>query len=862
MELHINRRKRTLKAHPLMRNHFRVKFHLKSCYRTTKKQAFNFSTSVSPQFLLQNPCLQIPNLRPKRREFANLLQLSISRNPIIHYKIIHGQIIVSGLQSDTFLANILINVCSKSDRVDNARVVFDKMPHKNLITWSSMVSMYSQQGYSEEALMVFVDLQRKSGEHPNEFVLASVIRACTQLGVVEKGAQLHGFVVRSGFDQDVYVGTSLIDFYSKNGNIEEARLVFDQLSEKTAVTWTTIIAGYTKCGRSAVSLELFAQMRETNVVPDRYVVSSVLSACSMLEFLEGGKQIHAYVLRRGTEMDVSVVNVLIDFYTKCNRVKAGRKLFDQMVVKNIISWTTMISGYMQNSFDWEAMKLFGEMNRLGWKPDGFACTSVLTSCGSREALEQGRQVHAYTIKANLESDEFVKNGLIDMYAKSNLLTDAKKVFDVMAEQNVISYNAMIEGYSSQEKLSEALELFHEMRVRLFPPSLLTFVSLLGVSASLFALELSKQIHGLIIKLGVSLDLFAGSALIDVYSKCSYVKDARLVFEEMNEKDIVVWNAMFFGYTQHLENEEALKLYSTLQFSRQKPNEFTFAALITAASNLASLRHGQQFHNQLVKMGLDFCPFVTNALVDMYAKCGSIEEARKMFNSSIWRDVVCWNSMISTHAQHGEAEEALGMFREMMKEGIQPNYVTFVAVLSACSHAGRVEDGLNHFNSMPGFGIKPGTEHYACMVSLLGRSGKLFEAKEFIDKMPIEPAAIVWRSLLSACRIAGNVELGKYAAEMAISTDPKDSGSYILLSNIFASKGMWADVKKVRDRMDSSEVVKEPGRSWIEVNNKVNVFIARDTTHREADIGSVLDILIQHIKGAGYVPDATALLMND
>ncbi|CBI21510.3 unnamed protein product, partial [Vitis vinifera] len=744
-----------------MRNHFRVKFHLKSCYRTTKKQAFNFSTSVSPQFLLQNPCLQIPNLRPKRREFANLLQLSISRNPIIHYKIIHGQIIVSGLQSDTFLANILINVCSKSDRVDNARVVFDKMPHKNLITWSSMVSMYSQQGYSEEALMVFVDLQRKSGEHPNEFVLASVIRACTQLGVVEKGAQLHGFVVRSGFDQDVYVGTSLIDFYSKNGNIEEARLVFDQLSEKTAVTWTTIIAGYTKCGRSAVSLELFAQMRETNVVPDRYVVSSVLSACSMLEFLEGGKQIHAYVLRRGTEMDVSVVNVLIDFYTKCNRVKAGRKLFDQMVVKNIISWTTMISGYMQNSFDWEAMKLFGEMNRLGWKPDGFACTSVLTSCGSREALEQGRQVHAYTIKANLESDEFVKNGLIDMYAKSNLLIDAKKVFDVMAEQNVISYNAMIEGYSSQEKLSEALELFHEMRVRL-----------------------------------------------------------------------------------------------------QKPNEFTFAALITAASNLASLRHGQQFHNQLVKMGLDFCPFVTNALVDMYAKCGSIEEARKMFNSSIWRDVVCWNSMISTHAQHGEAEEALGMFREMMKEGIQPNYVTFVAVLSACSHAGRVEDGLNHFNSMPGFGIKPGTEHYACVVSLLGRSGKLFEAKEFIEKMPIEPAAIVWRSLLSACRIAGNVELGKYAAEMAISTDPKDSGSYILLSNIFASKGMWADVKKVRDRMDSSEVVKEPGRSWIEVNNKVNVFIARDTTHREADIGSVLDILIQHIKGAGYVPDATALLMND
>ena len=850
-------------VHPQMRNHIRVKLHLKSCYRNTKKQAFNFSTSVSPQFPPQNPPLQIPNLRIKRREFADLLKLSISKNPRFQSKIIHGQIIVSGLQLDTFLANVLLNVYSKCDCVDSARVLFDKMPHKNLITWSSMVSMYSQHGYSDEALMVFVDLQRTSGENPNEFVLASVLRACSQLGVIEKGAQLHGFVVKSGFDQDVYVGTSLIDFYSKNGDIDEARLVFDQLLEKTAVTWTTIIAGYAKCGRSEVSLNLFAQMRETDVVPDRYVVSSVLSACSMLEFLEGGKQIHAYVLRRGIERDISVVNVLIDFYTKCNRVKAGWILFDRMAVKNIISWTTMISGYMQNSFDWEAMKLFGEMNGLSWKLDGFACTSVLTSCGSLEALEQGRQVHAYTIKANFESDEFVKNGLIDMYAKSNSLDDARKVFDVMAEQNVISYNAMIEGYSSQERLSEALELFHEMRVRLFPPSLLTFVSLLGVSASLFALELSKQIHGLIIKFGVSLNIFAGSSLVDVYSKCCYVRDARLVFEEMNEKDIVVWNAMFFGYTQQLENEEALKLYSSLQFSREKPNEFTFAALITAASNLASLPHGQQFHNQLVKMGLDFCPFVTNSLVDMYAKCGSIEEARKIFNSSIERDVVCWNSMISTYAQHGEAEEALRMFRELIKEGIQPNYVTFVAVLSACSHAGFVEDGLNHFNSMSRFGIERGTEHYACVVSLLGRSGKLFEAKEFIEKMPIEPAAVLWRSLLSACRIAGNMELGKYAAEMAISTDPSDSGSYILLSNIFASKGMWADAKMVRERMDSSGVVKEPGRSWIEVNNKVNAFIARDTAHPEADmIGSVLDILIQHIKGAGYVPDATSLLMND
>jgi pentatricopeptide repeat protein len=200
---------------------------------------------------------------------------------------------------------------------------------------------------------------------------------------------------------------------------------------------------------------------------------------------------------------------------------------------------------------------------------------------------------------------------------------------------------------------------------------------------------------------------------------------------------------------------------------------------------------------------------------------------------------------------------------MIKEGIKPNYVTFVGVLSACSHAGRVENGLHHFESMVHFGIKPGTDHYACIVSLLGRAGKLSEAREFIEKMPIEPAAVVWRSLLSACRVAGNVDLGRYAAEMAISIDPIDSGSYILLSNIFASKGMWVDVKRLRERMEFNGVLKEPGSSWIELNKDVHAFIARDRVHAEADlIYSVLDNLILQIKGVGYVPDTTVLLMDD
>ncbi|EOX92278.1 hypothetical protein QUC31_003551 [Theobroma cacao] len=840
-----------------MRNHYLLKLHLQHIQKSTNKQAFNFSTLVSALLPPKDLCFSPIKPRLKRRQLANLLQkLPSQDNPILYYKRIHAQIIVSGLESDSFLTNILLNLYSKCNNLRHPSKLFDRMPEKNLVSWSSMVSMYTQHGYDEKALILFLGFRRSCEESPNEYILASVIRACIQLrDGGEMGVQIHGFVFKSGFDQDVYVGTSLVDFYTKSGFIYEARLVFDGLNGKNAVTWTTMITGYVKSGKGDVALQLFNQIRETDVVADRYVLSSVLSACSVLDFVEGGKQVHCHVLRRGAEMDVSVINVLIDFYSKCGKVKAARRLFDEMVVRNVISWTTMIAGYMQNSFDREAMKLFSEMSRLGWKPDGFACTSVLTSCGSLEALDQGRQVHAYTIKANLESDDFVTNGLIDMYAKCYSLNDARRALDIMGDQNVVSYNAMIEGYSSQEKLSEALDLFHNMRLRSFSPSLLTFVSLLGASAALCTIELSRQIHTLIIKFGVSLDIFVGSSLIDVYSKCSYVRDARYIFEEMNEKDIVVWNALFFGYTQQLENEEALKLFCKLQLSRQKPNEFTFAALMTASSNLASLQNGQQFHTQLIKHAMDSDPFVTNAIIDMYAKCGSFEDACKTFNSAIWRDVVCWNSMISTYAHHGEAEGALETFERMLKEGIKPNYVTFVGLLSACVHAGFVELGLHHFESMSTFGVEAGIEHYACVVSLLGHAGKLYEAKALIETMPIKTAAVLWRSLLSACRIAGNVELGKYAAERAISIDPMDSGSYTLLSNIFASKGMWADVKRVRARMDLEGVLKEPGCSWIEVNNETNVFIARDRTHHEANlIYLVLDNLIMHIKGAGYVPD--------
>ncbi|TKW19087.1 hypothetical protein SEVIR_5G475000v4 [Setaria viridis] len=777
----------------------------------------------------------------------------------------HARAVVSEGLDDLFLANLLLRGYSKFGLLHDARRLFDGMLHRNLVSWSSAISMYAQHGGDEQALVLFAAFRKSFDEVPNEFLLASVLRACTQSRAVPFGEQVHGTAFKLGLDVNLFVGTALINLYAKLVCMDAAMRVFHALPAKNPVTWTVVITGYSQIGQGGLSLDLFQKMGLQGVRPDRFVLASAVSACSGLAFLQGGRQIHGYAYRSAAGMDASVINALIDLYCKCSRPLVARKLFDCTENHNLVSWTTMIAGYMQNSLDAEAMDMFWQMCRAGWQPDVFAFTSILNSCGSLEAIWQGRQIHAHAIKANLETDEYVKNALIDMYAKCDHLTAARAVFDALAHDDAVSYNAMIEGYARQGDLKEALHIFRRMRYCSLRPNLLTFVSLLGVSSFQSAIELSKQIHGLIIRSGTSVDLYVGSALIDAYSKCSLVDDAKAVFLMMQNRDMAIWNAMIFGHAQNEQGEEAVKLFSQLRASGVTPNEFTFVALVTVASNLASMFHGQQFHAQIIKAGADINPHVSNALIDMYAKCGFIKEGWLLFESTCGKDVICWNSMISTYSQHGHAEEALRVFQLMREAGVEPNYVTFVGVLAACAHAGLVDEGLHHFNSMKTeYGIEPGTEHYASVVNILGRSGKLHSAKEFIERMPIKPAAAVWRSLLSACRLFGNVEIGRYAAEMALLVDPLDSGPYVLLSNIYASKGLWADVQKLRLGMDYAGTMKEPGYSWIEVMMEVHTFIARGTEHPQAEsIYAVLDNLTSLLKDFGYLPDTYELpLLGD
>ncbi|CAI0468773.1 unnamed protein product [Linum tenue] len=351
------------------------------------------------------------------------------------------------------------------------------------------------------------------------------------------------------------------------------------------------------------------------------------------------------------------------------------------------------------------------------------------------------------------------------------------------------------------------------------------------------------------------DLISWSALISGYSQSGEIADSTRIFDAIPRRTVVSWNALLNCYVQRDSFGEAVELFQDMIVSQTQPNEFTLSTMINACTGLEDGRQGRKIHGYLIKLGYDLDLFSANALVDIYAKCGSIDDAERAFREIPERSIVSWSAMIGGMAQHGHGRLALQMFNEMLKEGVAPNHITLVSVLCACNHAGLVTDAKRYFSSMEElFSVQPMEEHYACMIDILGRAGKLDEAMELVNTMPYEANAAVWGALLGAARIHKNVDLGSKAAEMLINLEPEKSGTHILLANIYASAGMWDGVAKIRKVMKDSNVKKEPGMSWMEIKDKVHTFIVGDRSHpRGKEIYAKLEELSEPLRKAGYVP---------
>ncbi|KDP40185.1 hypothetical protein JCGZ_02183 [Jatropha curcas] len=576
-----------------------------------------------------------------------------------------------------------------------------------------------------------------------------------------------------------------------------------------------------------------------------------------------GRAVHAQAMKSlQSPLPPFLANHLINMYSKLDLPNPAHLVLQLTPTRSVVTWTALISGSVQNGHFSSALLHFFNMRRENIQPNDFTFPCAFKASALLRSPFVGRQVHAIAVKFGQINDVFVGCSAFDMYSKTGLKHEAQKLFDELPERNVATWNAYISNAVLDGRHENAVNAFIEFRRVGGEPDSITFCAFLNACVDPQYFDLGRQLHGFVIRTGFEMDMSVSNGLIDFYGKCKEVRLAEMVFGEMDKRNAVSWCSLMAAFEQNGEKEKACVLFLKGRKEGVEPTNYMVSSVISACAGFAALELGRSVHALALKACLEDDIFVGSALVDMYGKCGSIEDCRQAFQEMPERNLVTWNAMISGYAHQGHADMAIRVFEEMTSE-VAPNYVTMVCVLSACSRGGAVELGMELFESMRDrYSIEPGAEHYACIVDLLGRAGMVEHAYEFVQKMPIHPTIEVWGALLNACRVYGKPELGKLAADNLFELDPKDSGNHVLLSNMFAAVGRWEEATLVRKEMMDVGIKKGAGCSWLTAKNRVHVFQAKDTSHAmNYEIQAMLVKLRMEMKAAGYVPDTNYALYD-
>ncbi|KAG6470671.1 hypothetical protein ZIOFF_071748 [Zingiber officinale] len=487
---------------------------------------------------------------------------------------------------------------------------------------------------------------------------------------------------------------------------------------------------------------------------------------------------------------------------------------------NLFTWNTLIRALSLGPQPLHALHLFAQMLRTPpLRPDGYSYAYALKACARLRAREAARAVHGLMVVAGSDlSGGHATNSLMHAYASCGEVGCAGKLFDaVPAKEDVIAWNVMLSCFAQNGLPVEAMQLSREMWSACVAPTDVTMISVLSACSQVKEVGLGRQIHGRVCKRTLQFEKLVnlGTALIDMYAKCGCLLQAKQVFDEMRVRDVGVWNALLGAYVHNGFFTQGLQVFDELQRAGLTPDGPTLVTTLTACGHAGMLDAGKNIHAYLEERFPYFDAVLGTSLIEMYSKCGCTEGARQVFDKMPKRDVMAWSAMIRSLAVHGHSRETLELFHLMQRSGVRPDAVTFVAVLNACSHAGLVEDGLSYFRSMQReFGISPRVEHYGCLIDLLSRAGKVREALELVRSMEGRANEIVWRSLLSACRVELDVEVAEIAVAGLRKLRSEHCGDYVLLSNIYAGKGMWNEAIRVRKEMKEGSVRKIPAFSLI------------------------------------------------
>ncbi|XP_030534851.1 pentatricopeptide repeat-containing protein At3g05340 [Rhodamnia argentea] len=618
-----------------------------------------------------------------------------------------------------------------------------------------------------------------------------------------------------------------------------------------------------------------ASSQASTFVLDNVHVSRLLSTCGREGRFLLGSSLHASIIKNPELHDLGnedlfrnglvVWNSLLSMYAKCGDMLDVVKLFDEMPAKDTISWNTALFGFLRNGEFEMCCRTFKRMWEGGVQGvDKATVTTILSGCDTRELSRVVELVHGIVFRGGFQREVTIGNALITSYFKCGGIDWGLQVFNEMFERNVISWTAVIFGLQQNEFFEDSLKLFMSMRSGSLNPNTLTYLSSIMSCSGLQAINVGRQLHSITWKLGIQSDLLVESALMDMYAKCGSLEDALDLFESAETIDEVSMTVILVGFAQNGFEEQAIQMFLKMVKEGLEIDSNVVSAVLGVFGVDTSLGLGKQIHSLIIKRSFSHIPFVSNGLINMYAKCGDIVESLKVFSRLPSRNLISWNSMVNAFACHGGGYGALQLYEEMKMEGVKPTDVTFLSLLHACSHIGLVKEGMEVLDSMEReYGISPRTEHYACVVDMLGRAGRLAEAKSFIEGMPTEPGVLVWQALLGACSMHSDSEIGRYAAEQLISAAPETPAPYISLANIYSAEGDWKERARTIKRMKEAGVTKETGISSIEIEKKVHSFVVRDRMHTQSEIiFEVIKELFPLMTDEGYTPDKIRSLFLD
>ncbi|WCJ40454.1 Pentatricopeptide repeat (PPR) superfamily protein [Euphorbia peplus] len=825
----------------------------------------SLSTSVS-QTLTLNPQTYLFQCNKTIQELGNLGRIEEARH-----------VFDSMPQRDTGSWNSIISAYIRFNKIADAKLLFDAFDSKNVRTWTTLLSGYAKAELIEDAERIFQSMPERN--------------------VVSWNAMLSGYVrngdlnnARKLFDEmpekNVSSWNSIITGFSRCGLMGEARKLFDNMGrERNCVSWMLIVSGYVEISEYREAWRVFLTMMRSGVRPDQAILVVSFSAARGLNDLNLIGGLRTVAIKVGCEGNVVVGTAILNAYMRTGSLDNAFEFFEGMPERNEYTWTSMISAFSQCGRLNDAIALYGRDSEKGLATR----TTMIAAYMQNGRVDDAKKIFDEIVNPNVVT----WNSMIGGYAQNGMLEEAKAMFLQMPLKNAASWAAMVAGFVHNGINDEGLKFFTKLHRTGMIPNHSTFTSALSACANIGDVEIGKQIHCLTIKTRCHLNSYVENGLISMYAKCNSVGEVSKLFNRMNVRGAVSWNSLISGlsdnnmlnnaqnsfqymamrdvvswttiisaYVNTGQTETALQLFLDMSSSGVKPNDLTVTSLLSACGSLGATRLGEQFHGLILKHGFVSCICVCNALISMYFRCGCLD-GLYVFEGMVEKDIVTWNAVLTGCAQNGNGKVAIKLFKQMEASGVSPDEISFLGVLSACSHAGLVSDGWDYFISMSqDYDIIPSIYHYTSMVDLLGRAGQLSEAEALIKNMLVKEDFVIWDSLLAACRVHRNLRFGQKVAEKLLEMGTRRSGTYVLLSNLYASQGMWEKAGEVRKLMKQNIVKKEPGISWIQIKNKVHSFHMGDNNHDEIkDIHSALKQFYGHFGMTGYVSDSNFVLFD-